>query len=327
MATGSMKLAVIGSGLSGLTLANRMQDAGWAVTLFEKARGPGGRMSTRRRDGGQFDHGAQYFTARTTEFAAAVARWEEAGVVGAWNGTFALWDSGVLRPDPSQRVRWVGSPRMSALTRHLSGGLNIQAGHRVVALEDGLEGWSIISEHGAVSTGFHWVVMTCPGPQSMALAPSDSPVHSRAAGLQYSSCWAAMMECEPGGVDADGLRLDHPVLAWAARDSSKPKRPPGHRWVVHATPDWTRAHLDDPPEAVAREMQRASASSLGVVARTISVHRWLYSLAEASPGDAACIDRDRRLGLCGDGLIGGRVEHAWVSAMAMADELIGSGTA
>ena len=97
--------------------------------------------------------------------------------------------------------------------------------------------------------------------------------------------------------------------------------------MVHATPDWTRAHLDDPPEAVAREMQRASESSLGVVAQTIAVHRWLYSLAEASPGDAACIDRDRRLGLCGDGLIGGRVEHAWVSAMAMADELIGLGTA
>jgi len=71
-------------------------------------------------------------------------------------------------------------------------------------------------------------------------------------------------------------------------------------------------------------MQRASASSLGVVAQTISVHRWLYSLAVPGTGESACIDRARRIGLCGDGLVGGRVEHAWSSATAMADALIDS---
>ena len=327
MATGSNRLAVIGSGLSGLTVAKRMQDAGWAVTLFEKARGPGGRMSTRRRDGGQFDHGAQYFTARSPAFAQAVGRWQQAGVVAAWNGTFALWESGALHPDPSERVRWVGSPRMSALTRHLSEGLTIQSGHRVIAMDQGLEGWSITTEHGVAPEMFDWVVLTCPGPQSKGLAPADSPVHARAAGLHYSPCWAAMMECDPTGADVDGVRLDHPVLAWAARDSSKPGRPPGLRWVVHANPDWTRAHIDDSPDAVARAMQRAVEDALGVLAQTVSVHRWLYSLAATGSGDAACIDRARRLGLCGDGLIGGRVEHAWSSAMAMADALIGSDTA
>ena len=327
MATDSKRLAVIGAGLAGLTLAQRMQDAGWCVTLFEKARGPGGRMSTRRRDGGQFDHGAQYFTARSPSFAAAIARWEQAGAVAAWTGTFALWDAGGLRPDPSKRVRWVGTPRMSALTRHLSQGLTIRAGHRVVAIEDDTEGWSIVTDQGIVAPAFDWVVLTCPGPQAKALVPANSPVHARAAKLRYSPCWAAMMECEPARIGADGIRLEHPMLSWAARDSSKPGRPPGHRWVIHANPEWTKSHVDESPDAVAREMQRACEAVLGVEAQTVSVHRWLYSLAATGSGEAACVDRAQRLGLCGDGLVGGRVEHAWSSAMAMADALIGSSTA
>ena len=58
------KLAIIGSGLSGLTLANHLKDE-FDVTVFEKSRGVGGRLATRRVDTYAFDHGAQYFTART----------------------------------------------------------------------------------------------------------------------------------------------------------------------------------------------------------------------------------------------------------------------
>jgi predicted NAD/FAD-dependent oxidoreductase len=39
-------------------------------------------MSTRRGDGWQCDHGAQYFTARDPGFRAEVARWQAAGVAG-----------------------------------------------------------------------------------------------------------------------------------------------------------------------------------------------------------------------------------------------------
>ena len=42
---------------------------GWAVTVFDKGRGPGGRLATRRADDLRFDHGAQYFTARDPRFA------------------------------------------------------------------------------------------------------------------------------------------------------------------------------------------------------------------------------------------------------------------
>ena len=60
-------IAVIGAGLAGLSCAQALLQAGHTVHVFDKSRGPSGRMSTRRAedDNGpwQCDHGAQYFTA------------------------------------------------------------------------------------------------------------------------------------------------------------------------------------------------------------------------------------------------------------------------
>jgi predicted NAD/FAD-dependent oxidoreductase len=61
------RIAIIGAGMSGLTLANRLSKIA-EVVLFEKSRGVGGRMSTRQADPFTFDHGAQFFTVRDKRF-------------------------------------------------------------------------------------------------------------------------------------------------------------------------------------------------------------------------------------------------------------------
>ena len=51
-------LAVIGAGIAGLSWAVVLQEAGLNVSLLEKSGGPSGRMSTRRGQDWQCDHGA-----------------------------------------------------------------------------------------------------------------------------------------------------------------------------------------------------------------------------------------------------------------------------
>ena len=52
-------IAVVGAGIAGLACATTLQQAGVQVSVFDKSRGAGGRMSTRRTDSWQCDHGAQ----------------------------------------------------------------------------------------------------------------------------------------------------------------------------------------------------------------------------------------------------------------------------
>jgi oxygen-dependent protoporphyrinogen oxidase len=56
--TPARQVAVVGAGVSGLTAAWRLQQAGAAVTVFEAAQQPGGRTLTVRRNGYAFDVGA-----------------------------------------------------------------------------------------------------------------------------------------------------------------------------------------------------------------------------------------------------------------------------
>ena len=83
------RVAVIGAGMAGASASVALHNAGFAVTLFEKSRGASGRMSTRRNDKWQADHGAQYFTAKSPAFKAEVRAWCNKGWAAAWEGRIA----------------------------------------------------------------------------------------------------------------------------------------------------------------------------------------------------------------------------------------------
>ena len=83
-----MRIAIIGAGMAGLSCARQLEATGHRVSLFDKGRAPGGRMAVRRVDTAlgeaSFDHGAQYLTARDSEFVAQVDAWTAAGVVALY---------------------------------------------------------------------------------------------------------------------------------------------------------------------------------------------------------------------------------------------------
>ena len=74
---------IIGTGMAATALANTLADKA-RVTLIEKSRGFGGRMATRRREGFEFDHGAQFFTARSQAFQQFLARPVEGACIAEW---------------------------------------------------------------------------------------------------------------------------------------------------------------------------------------------------------------------------------------------------
>ena len=91
--TAPSRVAVIGAGIAGATCARTLADAGHAVQLFDKSRGVGGRLATRRiewvdEDGGarqaSFDHGAPGFTAQSPEFIRFVEEARRAGWLSPW---------------------------------------------------------------------------------------------------------------------------------------------------------------------------------------------------------------------------------------------------
>lgn len=314
------KTAVVGAGLAGLTCATALQAAGHAVTVFDKARGPGGRMSSRRDGDATFDLGAQYFTARSDAFRDVVEQWVVDGIVAPWSPRIVTLPGGV--PLTPRESWYVGLPRMSAITRLLATGLaDVRYEARVEKIARASGAWSLTTSDG-VRADFDAVVVAIPAPQAVELI---SPILPNIAAMvdaevNTSPCWA-MTVTSPHALDVpfDAAYVDNSPVAWLACDSSKPGRAAGQRWVVHADGDWSARHLELEPAAVAERLMAALSDFVPVPADcVVNAHRWRFAKVSTPLGAMASWDAATGLGLCGDWFIGPRVEAAWLSGRALA---------
>src|SRR5512146_1128134 len=79
-----VRVAVVGAGIAGLACAQELARADAKVTVFERSRGLGGRLATRRQGAVAVDHGAQCVTARGRAFARYAEIALRAGALDAW---------------------------------------------------------------------------------------------------------------------------------------------------------------------------------------------------------------------------------------------------
>ncbi len=322
------RVAIIGAGIAGLQLGRRLQGAGIAVSLFDKARGPAGRIATRRLDYGRFDHGAQYFTARDPVFAAQVEDWCARGVAARWTGRIVTLSGGAIEPEPSPVPRHVGVPSMSAMARDLATGADVRVGVRIASVRRTNARWGLVADDGQAFEGFDGLVSAVPAPQAAPFLASSTELGLHARCAQFDPCHALMIEFEePVGADFDAAFVKDSAVGWVAREASKPGRAASNGWVVHSTAAWSRANVDRKAEEVHEVLRGAFAAALGgrlPGIRGAAVHRWLYARAAGPVVGAALWDGKFGLGVCGDWLRGDRIEDAFLSAERLADLMLAS---
>lgn len=316
------RVAVIGAGLAGVSAARALSAAGHPVHVFDKGRSPGGRMATRRTgDGGSFDHGAQYFTARDSLFQAVVRGWVDAGVAAPWHGIIGTLERGQVTRSRQEHVRYVGVPGMSAGVKRLAEGLDVRCGVRVERVERAGSQWRLTADTGEALGDFEVVVVAVPAPQAVALLSGAPALAARAAEVRMEPCQAVMARF---GIrvplEVDAAFVQGAPLSWIARDGSKPGRPEGERWVLHGSPEFSREHLEDPPESVASALVKAFCEATGLDVRPVEAvaHRWRYALPAPPLEETALFDAVLGLGACGDWCGGPRVEGAFLSGVALA---------
>ncbi|MFK7821232.1 MAG: NAD(P)/FAD-dependent oxidoreductase, partial [Planctomycetaceae bacterium] len=128
------RVAIISAGIAGLTCADSLSKQGVDVTVFDKARGPAGRTSTRRTNTGlQFDHGCQYISPKDERFREAVLSWVDAGVVEPWHGCVVDLQNGKSEERTGSN-RYVGVPGMNAICKHIAANLTVQTQTRITSL-------------------------------------------------------------------------------------------------------------------------------------------------------------------------------------------------
>jgi renalase len=344
-------IAVVGGGMAGVVCTRTLLQAGHRVTLIEKSRGFGGRMSTRRTEFGGFDHGAQYFTVRDMRFAQVLLSAQDQ--VKAWSvSTVRVLDElghVLASAPPPTEPHFVAVPGMSGLVshwaqplvspeRHNVTGASTLTGLRVTLIErDALHAdqWQLRVEDAdggqQVLGGFDRVVLAMPHLQThdLLLASGHSPeLRQQLKPVQVAPCWTLMVAypnaMQPNlphiGPQWNAARSTHHRISWLARENSKPGRERIERWTIQASPAWSTKHLEDDGERVKAKLLKGFSEITGIRATPAHavVHRWRFAQTQQPLGRPFIFDAALGIGLCGDWCLGHRVEDAFVSGLELA---------
>ncbi|MEM6690735.1 MAG: NAD(P)-binding protein [Planctomycetota bacterium] len=365
-----LRVAIVGAGMGGLIAARSLIDHGIDVEVFDKSRGVGGRLASRRfelnnnrvqthptssetrtLDGGAsserlaepagtlaLDHGAQYFTARDSRFCRFVDMWINEGLIEPWTGRVVeATRDGRIVEDKSHTPRYIATPTMNHLAKHLARDVKVHRSHHVAGLEPTSDDrWRIRLEGDArknqsvfdQASPFDHVLFNSPPKQTAALLPRHASLHQQINSIQMRSTWAVMLASrETMPVDFDAAFINEGPISWIARHGSRPgrHRHAGDAWVIHASHDWSDANT-----GLSREEAKIPLLDAFVAITQMEpidlifadTHFWRY----ANPADVLPTDHlwDPALGIavCGDWCGGPRVEGAFLSGMAAAGAIM-----
>lgn len=332
--TAPSTVAVIGAGIAGATCARVLHAAGHTVRVVDKSRGAGGRMATKRLQWtdaqgvthqARIDHGAPGFAIEDPAFATFARAALGPDGLKAWTPSF---ESG-SGPQPDPAPLHLPQPDMPALCRALLQGMDVTWSFQVDRLLRGPEGWQLEAAGTPLPGRYDRLVLALPPAQAAPLLAPHAPAWATlATQAVMAPCWTLMGVARRPAKDGawDLVQPDQGPLAWAMRGDARPGRvAPADEahWVAHASPAWSRAHLEQPADWVQAHLAAALEACVGepIAWKHLTVHRWRYARPEApspSGGPPFWWDPGLGLGVCGDFLGGAGVEDAWRSGRGLA---------
>jgi predicted NAD/FAD-dependent oxidoreductase len=321
------KIAIIGAGLSGLSVAHLLKDYA-DITLFEKARGVSGRSSTRRDEPYFFDHGAQYFTARTKQFLDFIQPFLNQGIIERWNPRYVKFKGNQIiqrRNWCDEEPRYVGVPGMNHVAKFLAEGLNIHINTRIASLNH--QGtWQLTDGQGQKYHGFDWVISTLPSPQALELLPVSFAYHSYLSVIKMHACFSLMLGFEQSlPLDFEAAHVTDADLSWIAVNSHKPQRSDLFTLMVHSSEDYANAHINVEFHQVMQHLINETSHIIGQdvnKANYKNIHGWRYANnADKKQKSPTFFDQNLKLAACGDWCFGGRVEGAFTSAYNLSKQI------
>ncbi len=321
------KVAVIGAGISGLALANKLKKY-FEVVVFEKSRGYGGRVATRRAGEFIFDHGAQFFKVKTDEFREYIKPMIDKGIVDIWKARFVEIDNGKITnnriwgDDPSN---YVGTPSMNSIGKYMANGLDVRLSEKVANVAQGTK-WELYDEAGANIGEFDWVVSAIPPKQVIEMIPDVINLYSKISSYEMLACYSLMLGYEEKmDIGFDAALIKGADISWLSVNSSKLPGANNTTFLIHSTNKWASQNIDRDRDWVKGYLCNELSNLVPIKtesANYIGLQGWRYANIKKQNNIEFFLDKDNKFGLCGDWFVQGRIEAAYLSGSHLGDQML-----
>ncbi len=306
-------VVIVGAGICGLALAQRLQRAGIKTVVVEKSSGLGGRFATRRTNGGIVDHGISWLEIEGETLPAFAAD---------------LVKLGMLVRSPAQPEKWVSPMGMNQIAKHLAEGLTVEKNRRVtrISIAPGAENWHLAFDGQASLIAASAIVCTQPVPQSLELLQNSFQgqlpgLIQKLQKIHYRPSLVLIGNL-PEGKSRKKFRPKAP-FELVVRSEEKGLVTASPATTIYFGETFSREWFDCPDPEVLVEAKNRFEKAYGVSLESAQIKKWRYARAvspSAEPFFLAPIHPSIYFG--GDGFAGGEVEGALRSAHAVASHLI-----
>lgn len=329
-----MKIAIIGAGLAGLTLATKLQNQA-EIEIFEKSRGVGGRMTTRFAEPFYFDHGAQHFVAKSEEFLEFLNPLIKENIVKKWNANFVELDFDKITNSriwgkTNFTTHFVGSPKMSSICKYLSLNLSekvkINLQTKVTKIASNSDKIEINDDQNEAAKVFDFVILTIPPKQALEILPKNFEYFEEIAKYNMVGCYSLMTAFnKKPPINWESALVKNSKISWISFDSSKPDRNlENFCFLANSTNEWAEDNIEENldliKEQLINELQKIMKFENSSLIYA-NIHKWRYANIEKQNGEKSLFDDKNKIAICGDWLIQSRVESAFLSAVDLLEKL------
>ena len=321
------KVAIIGAGLAGLTCANMLKEK-YEIVIFEKSRGVGGRMATRYKDDWEFDHGAQYFSAKTPEFQKFLAIPIKEKIIARWDAKFVEFDFDkvVFKRNWNQDYpHFTSQPKMSSLAKFLSQNLEVKLQTKITKLIKNNEKWNLIDENENSYFGFDLLILAIPSPQVLEIIPPNFSLLKEVKNIKMLGCFSLMLGFNKSlELGFEAALVKNSKISWIAVNNSKPGRKSAFSLLVNSSNVYAQENIEKDLELIKKDLIK----ELSLITKAdfnqahhIDIHRWRYANSSKINDKKFFFDQNLNIAVCGDWCIEGRIEAAFLSGYSLAKNL------
>ena len=321
-------VAVIGAGITGITLANLLQKK-FNLTVFEKSRGVGGRMATRRAEPYQFNHGAQYFKIENKEFKDflqplilnKIIKPLEANQIEILNKEV------IKRTKIFNKQYFTAESKMTSIVKYLiNNNFSIKLLCKIEKIIKENDKWFVI-DSGQVSFGpYDWLIITIPPNQAKEILYSNFKFLDILKKIKMRSCYSLMLGFDKfEEFDFDTALFLEEDVQWLSIRKIILENKEYYNLLINSSYNFAEQNINSSKDKISNHLIKQVSDILKCKLNNYehkALHFWKYAMSEKNNNLGSLFDEDLKIIVSGDWCMNGKVEGGFLSAKDAVNKLL-----
>ena len=309
-------LAIAGSGLSAIFAALTIKSQkNTNVVLFDKARGLGGRLATRRAENGKFDHGAQYFDISTLLDQPQIQTLLDEKIISSNNGSDKFFSPG----------------GMTNIAKFLLKEFDVKKEHKLLSISYNNGEYNLNFEDSP-TINCDDIILSCPMPQTIEILKNSQIKYNDSymddlSKLEYDPCIVIMVKSKNKISEYNkelGSIYKNQDISWVGDNTLKKVSSEENFYTVQCSPEFSHKYFDQEYDKTNKLLEKELISIFGDGYDILSNHKWRYSVPKNyyANSESLVIRNSNFIGLCGDIFTNGKFDGAVRSGISIANKYI-----